>query len=196
MKRIVFLLFTLVFLAGSVLRAQDAAVEEQLMKLDGLVQDLLEDKANQKKQIESLAKEIENRRELQNHPTTAYATEEALRLLAERVQEIDRKREADKELILRKIEELAKVLAVPAGSSKKSIVAAPPTAGSNTGTPATPEKGFEYVVQTGDTISVIAQAYNEKGIKVTVNQILKANPGLVPEKIQVGQKIFIPAPKP
>ena len=60
---------------------------------------------------------------------------------------------------------------------------------------ATPEKGFEHAVASGDTLSTIAQAYKEKGIKVTVDQILKANPGLVPEKMKVGQKIFIPAPE-
>ena len=65
------------------------------------------------------------------------------------------------------------------------VLAAPPSANPET-----------YVVQSGDTLSVIVQAYNEKGIKVTTKQILKANPGLVPEKMKVGQKIFIPAPKP
>ena len=34
----------------------------------------------------------------------------------------------------------------------------------------------------------------EKNIKVTVKQIENANPGLKPERLKVGQKIFIPAP--
>ena len=38
------------------------------------------------------------------------------------------------------------------------------------------------------------QAYREKNIKVTVKQIENANPGLKPERLKVGQKIFIPAP--
>ena len=51
------------------------------------------------------------------------------------------------------------------------------------------------LVEGRDTLSTIAQAYKEKGIKVTVDQILKANPGLVPERMRTGQKIWIPAPQ-
>ena len=38
-------------------------------------------------------------------------------------------------------------------------------------------------VEKGQTLSLIVQAYREKGIKVTMDQVLKANPGLKPEKI-------------
>ena len=58
------------------------------------------------------------------------------------------------------------------------------------------EKGFEHVIQSGDTISTIALAYREKGIKITSDQILKANPGLKANSLKVGQKIFIPATQP
>ena len=58
-----------------------------------------------------------------------------------------------------------------------------------------PDKGiFEYTIQPGDTLDAIVQAYKEKNMKITVAQIVKANPGLVPEKMKVGQKISIPAP--
>ena len=46
----------------------------------------------------------------------------------------------------------------------------------------------------GDTLSIIAKAYRDQGIKVTTDQILKANPGLDPKSLKVGQKILIPAP--
>jgi phage tail protein X len=58
------------------------------------------------------------------------------------------------------------------------------------------DKGFEYVIKSGDTLDAIVQAYKEKNIKVTVAQILKANPGLKAERLIVGKKIFIPAPQP
>jgi LysM repeat protein len=193
MKQISWLLLAFMSFAAQELRAQDATVEERLNKLNGLVQDLLEDKANQKKQMESLTKELESLREQQNHPNVAYAMHEDLQHLAEKIQEIDRKREADKELILKKIEELAKTLAVP---SKKLAVVAPQPPGGSAGAPSTSEKGFEYVIQSGDTLSIIAAAYREQKIKVTVEQILKANPGLNEKRLKVGQKIFIPAPKP
>ena len=63
MKRIFFFLIALSLCGGRGLRAQDAATEERLNKLNGLVQDLLEDKAHQRKQIESLSREIQSLRE-------------------------------------------------------------------------------------------------------------------------------------
>ena len=42
---------------------------------------------------------------------------------------------------------------------------------------------------------MIIAAYKEKGIKITVDQILKANPGLKADKLRVGQKIWIPSPQ-
>ena len=45
-------------------------------------------------------------------------------------------------------------------------------------------------------LSIIALAYREKGIKITSEQILQANPGLKPNRLSVGQKVFIPAPQP
>jgi LysM repeat protein len=57
------------------------------------------------------------------------------------------------------------------------------------------DKGFEYVIQDGDYPAKIVKAYAAKNIKVTVKQILDANPGLNPNKMIIGQKIFIPAPQ-
>ena len=54
--------------------------------------------------------------------------------------------------------------------------------------------GYEYSIQRNDNLSIIAKAYRDQGIKVTTDQILKANPGLDPKNLKVGQKIFIPAP--
>jgi len=193
MKRIFFFLIALSLCGGRGLRAEDAATEERLNKLNGLVQDLLEDKAHQRKQIESLSREIQNLREQVSKPTGNYASQDDLRTLARKVQEIDQKRVEDYERIVKKIERLGETLANPPPGKKSKPKLEPvdnPGAGG-----ATPEKGFEHTVASGDTLSTIAQAYKEKGIKVTVDQILKVNPGLVPEKMKVGQKIFIPAPE-
>jgi len=188
MKRISFLLIglTLATLTPTV-RAQDAATEERLNKLNGLVQDLVEDKANMKKQIDVLAKEITSLRE-QGSRAPSAASAEDLRKLAEKIQEIDHKREADKELILKEIEKLAKTLK----DGRPRLTPTPANSGSGTAAPA--DKGYEYVVQTGDTLSAIVTAYREQGVKITVEDILKANPGLKATSLSVGKKIFIPAP--
>ena len=46
----------------------------------------------------------------------------------------------------------------------------------------------KYVIKAGDTVSLLAQRYN-----VTEAAILKANPGLTPARLQLGQTIVIPA---
>ena len=47
---------------------------------------------------------------------------------------------------------------------------------------------YEYVVEQGQTLSLIA-----KGFDTTVQKILAANPGLKPNALRVGQKLIIPA---
>jgi septal ring factor EnvC (AmiA/AmiB activator) len=188
MKRILPLLIILALPGGPALHAQDAAVEERLKKLNGLVEDLLEDKAAQRKRLDALARELDSLREQQNRPNASYATTDDLKRLAERIQEIDRKREADKELILARIAELGKAFSASTAANRRP----PPPEKSSA--PARPEKGYEHVVRSGETLSVIIQAFREEGIKVTLDQVVKANPGLNPDRLQIGQKIFIPAP--
>jgi len=193
MKWIFFFLMALSLSGGRGLRAQDAATEERLKKLNGLVLDLQESKETQRKQIESLSREIQTLREQVSKPTGNYATQDDLRLLARKLQEIDENRIKDNKRIVETLDELGKKgLSPPAGKKSRPK---PEAIESPTSVPTLPDKGFEHIVASGDTLSTIAQAYKEKGIKVTVDQILKANPGLVPEKMKVGQKLFIPAPE-
>jgi LysM repeat protein len=60
--------------------------------------------------------------------------------------------------------------------------------------PATEMKGYEYVVQKGDSLSAIVAEYRKQGIKVTMDMVLKANPGLKASAVYPGKKIFIPDP--
>ena len=114
--------------------------------------------------------------------------------LAEQVQDLAKKQKADQELILKEIEKLGKV----GGGSTSSHKSTPAVSTTVTDNPAAatsgPQKGYDYTIQKGDTVLAIAKAYREQGIKVTTDQILKANPGLDPKNLIVGKKIFIPAP--
>ena len=162
-------------------------MEERVKQLNGYVQDLIEDKANQKRQIEALAKEIQTLREQQqNQPKTSYASQEDLRALAKQVQEIEANRKTDREVILKAIEKIA-----------KTPIKAPPPPKTNSGAPHSdlPEKAVEHTIASGDTLSTIAAAYSkEMNAKITTELILKANAGIDPRKLQVGQKILVPLP--
>jgi LysM repeat protein len=194
MKRILVWLFIL-GLSLAAARAQDDATQQQINKLNGQLQDLQDAQVLQAKRIDALEKEISD---LRDKPagTGAAADQGDLQKLADQIQEIDKKRQADKELILKEIEKLGKVGGGPASGHK-----APPAVSTTTvnkpDAPATgPQKGYDYAIQRGDTLLAIAKAYREQGIKVTTDQILKANPGLDPKNLIVGKKIFIPAPAP
>lgn len=187
MKRILILLTVLVGISTFPLRAQDtAALEERIKQLNGYVQDLLEDKASQKKQIEALAKEVQSLRDqVQGQPKGNFASQEDLRALAKQVQDIEDKRKSDREVILKEIENLGKAAA-------RAPKPKPVTSNSSPSSDL-PDKAIEHVIASGDTLSTIASAYNkEKGLKLTTALILKANPGLDANKLKVGQKIMIP----
>jgi len=170
--------------------AQDAATQAQIDKLSGQIQDLLAAQERQTKQIAELERTLSNLRDKLNTPAANpdNASREDLKSLAEKVQEIDKKRQADRDLILKEIDKLGRVAA------SAPVKPRPRPAAEDESGPATPQKGYEYVVKSGDTVSAIAKAYSDQGVKVTVADILKANPGLDPTKLYVGKKVFIPDP--
>jgi len=193
MKKILFCLGILIFVVA-VAPAQDAGTQAQIDKLSGQIQDLLAAQEQQTKQLTALQKDISELRDKVNTPpVNNSASADDLKTLATQVQDIDKKRQADRELILKQIEQLGKVAAVPSVKIKPTPKPAPDDTTATT-TPATPQKGYEYTVKSGDTIGLIAKAYREQGVKVTTTQILKANPGLDATKLYVGKKIFIPDP--
>ena len=193
MKKILFCLGILIF-AVSFAPAQDAGTQAQIDKLSGQIQDLLAAQEQQTKQLAALQKDISELRDKVNTPpVNNSASADDLKTLATQVQDIDKKRQADRELILKQIEQLGKVAAVPPVKMKPTAKPAPDDT-TATPAPATPQKGYEYTVKSGDTIGLIAKAYREQGVKVTTTQILKANPGLDATKLYVGKKVFIPDP--
>ena len=193
MKRISLLLITLSLCANPAARGQDAATEERLNKLSGQIEDLIAGQKEQRERLFALVKELESVREQSAKPSANYATHEDLNRLRESVKEVDRKRLEDYDKIRAELLKLGKTLSAPAPSSKKSAPATP-VDGPTIEKSSPPEKGFKYTIQNHDNLSAIVQAYKEKNIKITTDQILKANPGLNPNRLRVGQEIFIPAP--
>ncbi len=193
MKRISLLLVALALAWPAMTQAQDAATEERLNKLSGRIDDLQAAQESLRRQIEALSRENASLREqVNNRPTVNYATAEEVRRLAEAVKDVDRRRLEDAERVHNDLVKLATELKAPPPAPKHKPTppreeATQPEKSNGS------EKGYEYVIQKGDTLSSIIQAYREKGIKVTQDQVLKANPKLKPSKMYSGQKIWIPA---
>jgi LysM repeat protein len=183
--------------------AQESAVQQQLDQITGKLQDLSDAQASEGKRIDALEKKIADLGDKLNSPTgNNFASTDDLKKLAEQVQEIDKKRQADNEQIIKAIEKLSKGGSAHIDTSESHKVDATATT-SGPDTSSTPtaggaggqQNGYYYTIQPNNTLSAIAKAYQAKGIKVTVKSILAANPGLNANGLIVGQKIFIPAPQ-
>lgn len=178
------------------LRAQSSLppeVQERLQRLEGLVEDLLAAQAALQKNLSALRDEVqavrEESRRAGDRLGERFVSYEDLRKLADALREVDRKREEDKRLILEEIKKLAQT---PVPPPPRETARSAPREG--TPSPAGPQKGYTYKIKPGDTLSAIAQAYVQSGVKVTVDDILKANPGLKPNRLPVDREIFIPDP--
>lgn len=193
MKKILLWLFILA-LTTVAARAQDAETTERLNKAEGYIQDLLKAQESQDKHMAALEKEIADLRDKLNQPAANnYASAEDLQKLAGQVQELAKKQQADNDQVVKTLDKLAKI----SGGSTAGRKSPPgvPTAPPDNPTPAGgAQKGFYYEIKSGNTLSAIAKEYCDEGHKVTVKQILDANPGLDPKNLIVGKKIFIPAP--
>src|SRR5258706_13335609 len=157
MKRISIILSVLALCMTLAARAEDAATEERLNQLSGKIEDLIASHEAQRKRVAELAREIDSLRDQQSKPTGNFASQEDLKRLADAVKEVDRKRMDDNEKIHSDLLKLSKSLAVPLPPPKKK----PANAAGDTPIPDKPghkEDVAEYVVQSGDTLSVIVQA--------------------------------------
>ncbi len=77
----------------------------------------------------------------------------------------------------------------PVTQSNPPVVATAPTPAETTAPVAAPGGGTEYTIAKGDSFSTIAPKFH-----VSVKALQDANPGVEPTKLQIGQKIHIPAP--
>lgn len=171
--------------------AQDAATQQQLDKLSGQIQDLQEAMERQNQRIGDLEKKVSDLSDKVNTPVVNDAAkDEDLRKLAEQVQEIDRKRQEDRDLILQQIEKLGKVAAAgPVTPSHHSRNQPDETSAPG---PSTPQKGYEYLIKEGDNLGLIIKAYRAEGVRVSKSQIIAANPKINPDVLIPGTKLFIP----
>jgi len=173
------------------LNAERQEMEERYNRLDAAFKDLQASYVALQKRVAELETAVADLRAQMNKTPTNLATQEELKRLAEKLVELDQARKRDNELVLEKLRELGKTLvkAPPAPPAKETNAARRVES-----TQQKAEKGYEYVVEKGDTLLKIVKAYQDAGIKVTSKQVEEANPGVNWQRLQIGQKIFIPAP--
>jgi len=146
-------------------------------------------------EIHSLQQQVET---LKNRNESA-ATRESIKELAEKIEEVDKKRQSDNELVRTQFKALGKELSKSV--SPKDVAAPPPKSdkpdkGTAPNGTAPPEKAYEYKIKEGDTLAKIVNGLKAENYKVTQKQIMDVNPGVNWTKLKIGQKIYIPPAMP
>jgi len=189
-------------------------MEESIKRLQGDLATLSEAKEMQDKRVndrlQAMRAEITSLAEQANKPRPAHATPEQIKSVEARMEKIeehilavDRKRVEDSERLSRKLEEalesISKMVAAmavkpsppPPAPHKDDQVDPTPATKSDGG-----EMGFEHTIKPGDNFEKIAKWYRSKGVKVTGEQIAKANPTVKPGGLIVGKKLWVPGQLP
>lgn len=181
---------------AAVLAAQRDA-EERYKRLSAEVQSiadtqevLIKRHEELRQRIDKLAEELRTARDEQRRSSGNNVSRDELRKYVDKLKEIDDKREADKKLILENIKDLRNLPVAPPPEPKPAPRRTPDP---------NEEPPFVYTVKKNDRLLDILTGYNDhfqkegRG-KVTMAQVLKANPGLKADRLVAGTKVKIPIP--
>jgi LysM repeat protein len=110
------------------------------------------------------------------------------------VEKLDAVRAQEREVLLK---EVSKIVADGSKNSPAPVLPPPVTKKEEPPVPQpenspAAETGYTYTVQKGDTLWAIVEAYREQGVKVTVEEIRRANKMSKSQSLQTGQTLFIP----
>src|ERR1035438_1223306 len=120
MRRYFFVWVTLALCAAPMVRAQDAATQERLDKLSGRIDDLIAGQDSLTKQMTELRRELAQVRELASKPQGNWASPEDLKRVAKGIEDVDRKRIADSELVQKQLEKIRQALDKPLPDRKST----------------------------------------------------------------------------
>ena len=56
------------------------------------------------------------------------------------------------------------------------------------------QKGYYHTVESGETLTLICQAFRDQGVNVSLAQVRRANGLTSKSKLRIGQRLFIPQP--
>ncbi len=179
--------------------AQGRYFEEQFRQLRGEIEGIKEAYDLQLRKSVSLEAEVKRLRtaneSFKRDLALKFASNKDIDELAGKLMELDKNRRNDLAVTNQQIDAVLKIV---------TKLAATPIQPRNPGggnVPPPPNIKFrEHVVQAGEFLSTIQEAYNkafkDEGLKgrITQSQILKANPGLKANRLLIGQKLRIPLP--
>ena len=164
--------------------------EERYRRLYAIVEDLQAANLMLQQRIErmetQLAKSIQNA----NDQKADTVTNDQLDLLSNRftkeLQTLENRRAEDNRKILQEIKRIAtrpNPVPSPRVVTEKTKPSPPPYTG----------PVYEITIEPGYTISGIAQKYREQGHEISEEDIIRANPGIDPRRLKIGQVINVPA---
>ena len=171
---------------------------EQIRQLRGGLEELKGAYNLQIRKMMALEQEVKTLRSanenLKRDSALRFASNKDIDELATKLMEVDKNRRNDLQITNKQIDEILKIVKKLATAP---VPAAPPI---RNNPPPAKFKAREHVVQPGEFLSTILEAYNsafkEQGLsgRVTQGQVLKANPGMKADRLLVGQKLLIPLP--
>lgn len=201
MRAYFFVFLAVLGLLAAPVRADEATMQADIDQLKGAIEALTLSNADLQKRLADANREIHDLREDLSKASPKAALEEIKeqnRTLASKIEEVDKKRLNDAEVVREQLEKIAKLVAsaplAPASSgrseSPKTVDDTPPPSG----------EMYTYTVVSGDTVLGVLESYNaefkKKGMKtVSLKRVMDANPGLDPKRLYVGKKIYIPVPE-
>ena len=207
MKRV---LFSLLILTAPLAYGQTPTPppsQQELMEtvniLKGRVDDLTDARNTQEKKLRDLQARVDELTSQIGKSSGNYASQDDVKSLQSAIAAEDKKRQADNDDIIKTLKDMAKI---SSSGKTPSIPPAPHTSthsdpvASNPTPPPPPADGpgFTYVAKSGDNLAKISRnLYKEQHVKVSVDDILKANPFLKGDakNLKEDDKLFIPAPK-
>ncbi len=203
---------------------QDAAVEERLRKLEKRIEDLQaenfklqQDLRDARTEQQDLNRRFETLRLAAKSTAERAGNSEDIIKLAQQLKELDQRRIADQQKLLSEVERMLKsapIAAPPSGAGVNG--GGPKSSGGKSGSKSAPKpaelegatgsapgelKGVWHTIEKDQTLGAIIKAYNDdlkskgKTGKVTLKAVQEANPKANPNRLIVGNKIFIPIPE-
>lgn len=188
---------TVILFSGFLLHAQegdpakreDAAIERQrMLKATDQVEMLTDQITKMKEELKALKQDSESlhtenyklKQQVELNETKRLKERDIiLTEVAKSIAKISKEKEKAIEKKIAEVAEKEKAQEKDKEKSKKSAKA---------------EKGYEHVVEKGQTLWLISKAYKDKGINVSVDDIRLANNLKKNATLKVGQKLFIPQP--